>query len=609
MGNKQSILDIVIKTIKQGTGDKEVVKGLTNVKTNINATVGAFAALAGGAYAVDKLLDATSGVYLKYGQNVREVKLALGLTSEETSRVIALTDDLGISIEDLTSTIKKNADNTNFSIDGLARNSEAYLALADAEDRAAFAKKNYGKQWLEFSKLLEKGPEQVRAMAAAVDEGHIFDDEDLAQIEAYRIAQDKLRDSGESLAMSIGSTLVPMQTRLIEGLDIYINLARSEEETYTRSAIYHNAINMALEKEAKANETATDATEDHTAAMDGASESAEELSKKYTAQLGLIEKIGKASAKQVKEIAYNNLLAEASIDGLTEAEQEMVEQAGIGLGIFSQANVDTAETMDELVQKVLEGKMSVAEYNAEIARIERNVQITFTQSQVGLTVAGVGQGFCFIAGTQISMADGSTKAIEDVKAGDEVSSYDTERETLLTAKVERTYHHTGEQMSHAYLLINKRIGVTPNHSLYVSGEWRAAFFVRNGDWLTTKDGPELVVSVETVFKEVQTYNLHIDHESHNYFADGILAHNKTTGGIARGPGDGTADTFLAPMANGEGVINSRGMQIPGMEEFLRIANSGLLGRGGGANNSRSIHIENLTIVARGGVNDVLEEIG
>jgi len=219
---KQSILDIIIRTIKQGGGDKETVKGLTAIKGSITGAISTFAALAGVAYTVDKVLDATVDVYVKYAQNVRDTSRALGLSADETSRVIAMTDDLGISYDDLSAAIKKNADNTKFSIEGLAQSSIAYLALSDAQDRAKYAQANYGKQWVEFSKLLEKGPEQVRAMAAAIDEGHLFDETDLARVEKYRIELDKINDSWESLKLTLGETFLPPILGLLEKINLEI---------------------------------------------------------------------------------------------------------------------------------------------------------------------------------------------------------------------------------------------------------------------------------------------------------------------------------------------------------------------------------------------------
>jgi hypothetical protein len=80
----KSVLDIVIKTTKEGHGDKQVTAALTALKTGLGAAATAFAVVTGAAYAVDKALDATVGKYVTYGQNVRDAKIALGLSADET---------------------------------------------------------------------------------------------------------------------------------------------------------------------------------------------------------------------------------------------------------------------------------------------------------------------------------------------------------------------------------------------------------------------------------------------------------------------------------------------------------------------------------------------
>lgn len=399
---KQSVLDIIINTIKKGGGDQETVKGLVNVKSSITGAMTAFAALAGAAYTVDKALDATAGVYVNYVQRVEESKRAMGLSAEETSRVIALTDDLGISYEELSASLKKNADNTNFSIDGLARSSAEYLKLETASDRAKFAQERYGKQWQEFSKLLEKGPDQVRALAAAVDEGHIFDDEDIRNVEEYRLAVDALQDSQEAVAMSMGETIVPKLTQLTEGMNIYINLAKHEEETYARSAVYRNIVETAMQNEAMAADSATLSYIAQAEAMTQVTETADILAVNYAGLLGAIKDMqsetdryketqqeanaaikaaeadfaaGKINADERNKVLDENKAkldenaaahkrwaaetvfafaqAKAAADGnITEGEGKILIEMGVQLGLFDQATADTMENVNSAFDNV-----------------------------------------------------------------------------------------------------------------------------------------------------------------------------------------------------------------------------------------------------------------
>ena len=184
---------------------------------------------------------------------------------------------------------------------------------------------------------------------------------------------------------------------------------------------------------------------------------------------------------------------------------------------------------------------------------------------------------CFVPGTLIHMADGSRKPIEEVETGDTVLSRDMKTGQNIAAPVEKVFYHTAEEMGEYYLIINETIGVTPNHPLFINGEWKEAGTLKFGDILTTPDGELPVFSILQIYRKIETYNLHIGNENHNYFADGILAHNKASGGLVSAPGDGTQDTILVPLADGEMVINAA--QTRKHKDLLLAINNGNLGNG------------------------------
>jgi len=135
-------------------------------------------------------------------------------------------------------------------------------------------------------------------------------------------------------------------------------------------------------------------------------------------------------------------------------------------------------------------------------------------------------GSCFLAGTKIAMSDGSSKNIENVMIGDDVTSYDVTNKKLVSAKVSEVFHHVGDEMSESYLIINEKLRVTSNHPLFINGKWKQAGDAKIGDnLLSITSLPIPIRSIETVVDTVPTYNLEVD-TYHNYFAEGILAHNK-----------------------------------------------------------------------------------
>jgi len=115
---------------------------------------------------------------------------------------------------------------------------------------------------------------------------------------------------------------------------------------------------------------------------------------------------------------------------------------------------------------------------------------------------------CFLAGTRVTMADGSYKSIEDVNVGDKVKSYDIANKREIIGVVAKTLHHEPEEMPDYYVVINNELRVTPNHCLYMNDdEWVQARDIKLGDSLST--AKSTIQSVETVYEQVTTYDLEV----------------------------------------------------------------------------------------------------
>ena len=170
---------------------------------------------------------------------------------------------------------------------------------------------------------------------------------------------------------------------------------------------------------------------------------------------------------------------------------------------------------------------------------------------------GTGGGTCFVGGTPVTMADGSTKAIEQIRIGDKVLGWDTEARTQVEAEVSKVFHHSAKEMCGYIVVINGAVGVTPEHPLYANLEWVDVGYLRPGDVLMRPDGlPVMVRTIEMFEERRPVYHLHTSHETHNYFAGGILAHNAQTGKASGG-------NVMAGMAY---LVGERGPElfVPGL---------------------------------------------
>jgi hypothetical protein len=139
---------------------------------------------------------------------------------------------------------------------------------------------------------------------------------------------------------------------------------------------------------------------------------------------------------------------------------------------------------------------------------------------------------CFIAGTAISMADGTTKPIEKVVKDDVILGSDG------TNKVQEAIILPHEGW--LYSLNGGKHFVTESHPFMTQeGVWKAfnpeaakkenpdlvIEELKVGDVLVTRDGTIEVGKVDRVWKQETVYNIVVDN-THDYYADGYLVHNK-----------------------------------------------------------------------------------
>lgn len=147
---------------------------------------------------------------------------------------------------------------------------------------------------------------------------------------------------------------------------------------------------------------------------------------------------------------------------------------------------------------------------------------------------------CFVAGTKITMWNGEAKNIEEVKIGDSVLSFDVlNNNALVIANVIETFIHSAK----AIYTINGFLKVTGEHLIYVNSKWTPVYQIKNGDLLLSENGEKVkVFSVTHEKGEYKVFNIHTDHITHNYFANGILSHNAKAkehyGGIVEAHHDG-----------------------------------------------------------------------
>ncbi|MFH1409547.1 MAG: LamG-like jellyroll fold domain-containing protein, partial [Nanoarchaeota archaeon] len=152
---------------------------------------------------------------------------------------------------------------------------------------------------------------------------------------------------------------------------------------------------------------------------------------------------------------------------------------------------------------------------------------------------------CFAEDTSITLADGTTKHIQDIKEGDLVLSWNFNEHRAVPAEVTATWEGLHENI----YIINEKTRVTQEHPFYTKELGWAAIdppltqerhgwlpaALKEGHHIMDKDGNWIAISSIRLDNpdEEMTYNLvqvlqpgSTDCHNNNYFADGVLVHNK-----------------------------------------------------------------------------------
>jgi hypothetical protein len=145
---------------------------------------------------------------------------------------------------------------------------------------------------------------------------------------------------------------------------------------------------------------------------------------------------------------------------------------------------------------------------------------------------GSGGEACFVAGTEVRLADGSVKAIEQLRAGDVLLTGNSGR----TAVIEEVFHLSASSTMSVYLDDGSlAFETTPSHRIWVDGEgWKPAAQLEAGDWLQHADGEfRQVGRTELSESASRVYTLQLKSDN-AFFANGWLVQD-LCGGLTLPP--------------------------------------------------------------------------
>lgn len=319
----RSILETVIKIVKEGGGDKETVSALANVKNGL-AQAGLYAAaFTGVAYGVKKVLEETAGQWMKYALSISDAVVSTGMQAEEMSRLIQVGDDLRISQENIVSALE-------FSIrQGYKPTKEWLIQFADqmqklppGAERTALAIKTFGRTaGPEMVRMLEMGGPALRDYMASIDEALVVTNANIDEAQDLHLELDELNDQWLALKNTAGKEVVPV---LADLLGYYNRLTEGVKESKESWMRFIPGLNQAYAM-FMVIKTAIDGDTD---AVDANSRAVAVQTEEYLQQLGILPKLNQEyelSAEEVKELSdrYKSLIQTTlSIQGESERYRE-----------------------------------------------------------------------------------------------------------------------------------------------------------------------------------------------------------------------------------------------------------------------------------------------
>ncbi len=227
----QSMLEIVLRTLKQGQGGKQAAAELKEVKGTVAELSQGFLGFnaasltaTGAVVAVGAAVASSVTDWQAYAEQIRSLESITGTGSEETSRLVQAFDDLGIEV-DKTSSVMATAARKGFvaTIDNVAKLADEYNRLGTQEEKNKLLNDRLGKSGFELAKAFDAGGKAIRDAAAAQAEGMLVTAEDAEAAERLRVAQDNLNDSTTELKNNIAKALVPALADLAEKTNLVIS--------------------------------------------------------------------------------------------------------------------------------------------------------------------------------------------------------------------------------------------------------------------------------------------------------------------------------------------------------------------------------------------------
>ena len=246
-------LDKQVKGLQGQTGVKGLNKTLGDLDSKFKSVTGVslgFATAAGAAGAavsgLIKFMSDAVNETVAYATEIDNMSRLLGLSTEETSRLVQASDDLFISQETLSTSLQAaTRKGIDVSIEGLKKLADEYNSLPAGVTRSKFVLDTFGRSGAEMGKLMEQGAAGIDAATAAIADNMIITQKSMTDIMNYKRSVDNLNDSWQGVKYTVGSTVIPQ-------LDLLFRVMTKGKDDVEKHAQAVNELQMQLDRAASA---------------------------------------------------------------------------------------------------------------------------------------------------------------------------------------------------------------------------------------------------------------------------------------------------------------------------------------------------------------------
>lgn len=338
--------------------------------------------------------------FTSLASSVATFKRITGATAEDSSRLVALLDDVGISAETgarAFAQLAKNVDSkafANANIDiaktksGATDLSATFLnvskrleGIKDPAERANVLIAAFGKQGEALGPIFDRGTEAIQRMMKA-NEGQVLSDEDLRNAREFRDAMDQLADVAKEAELALAKVVIPQATDTINAANTLIDALKKVGSVKVgdksvlgmlwdsinplsgaTSAIkgigeqwdywFNDNKNAKAKKAAEAAKEAADAQEQVASATAKANEAAAAGLQAKADALRLEEKISSAKKAVADAQAHVNEVEQAGAEKIAAAKQKIVDLESKRVDL-AKAVTKAQETLTSASQKLVD---------------------------------------------------------------------------------------------------------------------------------------------------------------------------------------------------------------------------------------------------------------